>query len=85
MAETNAVEFRGISKSFGATVALADVSLSIEAGHVHALVGENGAGKSTLGKVLAGIIPPDSGELIPGGGNLSLRDSQPGFLSGGKA
>jgi rhamnose transport system ATP-binding protein len=67
MKDEPAVEFRGISKSFGATVALADVSLTIERGNVHALVGENGAGKSTLGKILAGIIPPDSGELMLAG------------------
>lgn len=67
MSDNPAVEFRSISKSFGATVALADVSMSIEHGHVHALVGENGAGKSTLGKILAGIIPPDSGEIMLAG------------------
>ena len=60
---TPAVEFRGVSKSYGATVALHDVSLTVAAGEVHALVGENGAGKSTLGKVLAGIVSPDSGEV----------------------
>lgn len=62
-----AVEFRAITRTFGATVALNGVSLSITAGEVHALVGENGAGKSTLGKVLAGIIPPDSGEVLLAG------------------
>jgi rhamnose transport system ATP-binding protein len=62
-----AVEFRAITRTFGATVALNSVSLSIRAGEVHALVGENGAGKSTLGKVLAGIIPPDSGEVLLAG------------------
>jgi len=62
-----AVEFRGVSKSFGGTVALREVSLSIAAGEVHALVGENGAGKSTLGKVLSGIVPPDAGEILLAG------------------
>lgn len=82
MAETNAVEFRGISKSFGATVALADVSLSIKVGHVHALVGENGAGKSTLGKILAGIIPPDSGELILAGRPESFGSPRQALAAG---
>ena len=52
-----------ISKSFGATVALDNVSLSVATGQVHALVGENGAGKSTLMKVLSGAIKPDSGSI----------------------
>lgn len=82
MADTNAVEFRGISKSFGATVALADVSVSIQVGHVHALVGENGAGKSTLGKVLAGIIPPDSGEVMLAGRPESFGSPRQALAAG---
>ncbi len=54
-------ELVGISKSFGATHALRDVSLQLASGEVHALVGENGAGKSTLVKILAGIHQPDTG------------------------
>lgn len=52
-----------ISKSFGATQALDDVSITLEAGQVHALVGENGAGKSTLFKICAGVIPKDTGQM----------------------
>ncbi len=58
-----AVEFRGISKTYGATVALADIDLEIASGTIHALVGENGAGKSTLGKILAGITASDTGTV----------------------
>jgi ribose transport system ATP-binding protein len=53
----------GLSKSFGATQALADVQLTLKSGEVHALLGENGAGKSTLLKILAGTQSPDSGTL----------------------
>src|ERR1700690_1669781 len=53
----------GIRKSFGATRALASVSLPVEPGEVHALIGENGAGKSTLMKILSGAHRPDSGTM----------------------
>ena len=58
------VEFRGISKRFGATAALTDVSLDLRSGEIHALVGENGAGKSTLVKILAGVHQPDAGTIL---------------------
>jgi rhamnose transport system ATP-binding protein len=58
------VELRGISKRFGATAALTDVSMDLRAGEIHALVGENGAGKSTLVKILAGVHAPDAGTIL---------------------
>ena len=57
----------GISKSFGATQALSDVSLDVPAGRVLALIGENGAGKSTLMKVLSGAHAPDAGTMTLNG------------------
>mgnify|MGYP001523278960 CR=1 FL=1 len=55
---------RDISKRFPGVLALDNVSLSIERGEVHALLGENGAGKSTLMKILSGAYKKDAGEII---------------------
>jgi ABC-type sugar transport system ATPase subunit len=57
------VELIGLTKRFGGIEALARIDVAIEAGTVHALVGENGAGKSTLGKVIGGVLRPDEGEM----------------------
>ncbi|GAB2688385.1 ATP-binding cassette domain-containing protein [Thalassiella azotivora] len=57
------LSLRGVSKRFGAVQALSDVSLDVHAGEVVALVGDNGAGKSTLVKVIAGVHPPDAGQV----------------------
>ncbi|HEY7828400.1 MAG TPA: sugar ABC transporter ATP-binding protein [Candidatus Limnocylindrales bacterium] len=63
MTRTSRAELLGVSKRFGATQALDDVSFAMWPGEVHALVGENGAGKSTLVKILAGIHQPDAGTI----------------------
>ena len=57
------LELRDIKKSFGHTVALDGVTLSLERGEVHALIGENGAGKSTLMNIISGAVQPDKGHL----------------------
>jgi rhamnose transport system ATP-binding protein len=55
--------FDQITKSYGRTLALNEVSFAVERGTVHALVGENGAGKSTLMRILAGMVRPDRGQI----------------------
>ena len=62
-AQTPPIRLVGISKRYSGTKALDDVSLEIEAGKVHALVGANGAGKSTLGKIVGGLVRPDDGHM----------------------
>jgi ribose transport system ATP-binding protein len=63
MAIDDLLTMSNISKRFGATQALRDVSLTVRSGQVLALIGENGAGKSTLMKVLSGAHQPDSGSM----------------------
>jgi ribose transport system ATP-binding protein len=70
------IQIRNVSKRFGATAALSEVSMSVEAGEVHGLLGENGAGKSTLMKVLSGIVTPDAGTVAIGGRDLALGSPQ---------
>jgi ribose transport system ATP-binding protein len=58
------LSFESVTKRFGGTTALRDVSLHLDKGEVLALLGENGAGKSTLIKCLAGIHTPDEGRIL---------------------
>jgi ribose transport system ATP-binding protein len=71
-----------VSKSFGATRALADVSLEARGGEVLALIGENGAGKSTLMKVLSGAVAPDRGVMELAGRPFAPRGPHAGRLAG---
>lgn len=72
-----AVELRDVVKRFGSTTVLSGVSLTCEAGRVHALVGENGAGKSTLLKILSGSVQPDAGTLEVDGRGVNLSKLTP--------
>jgi ribose transport system ATP-binding protein len=64
----------GIRKRFGGTAALDGVDFAVQAGEVHALVGENGAGKSTLMKVLSGAVRPDAGAMRLDGASYEPRN-----------
>jgi len=61
------LELEGVTRRFGALVAVADASLKLQPGEIHAIVGENGAGKSTLLKVAAGVLAPSAGRVSIGG------------------
>jgi ribose transport system ATP-binding protein len=65
-------ELRHVSKEFPGVQALDDVSLSIVAGEIHALVGENGSGKSTFAKCIAGVHQPETGQLFHEGEPVEL-------------
>lgn len=71
-----------VSKRFGHTQALHDVSLTMCAGEVHALMGENGAGKSTLGKVIAGLHRQDAGWVELAGRRLTPGSIDDAFSAG---
>jgi D-xylose transport system ATP-binding protein len=64
MSDTPLLELRGVSKHFGAVIALHEVDFTVYPGCVTALVGDNGAGKSTLIKCVAGIYRIDGGEIF---------------------
>ena len=86
------LELQSVSKHFGGVHALEDVSLAIELGSVHAIVGENGAGKSTLGRIIAGVhsratrsaAARRGADLLPlssRGARPGRRDDRPGALA----
>ncbi|NEH57728.1 ATP-binding cassette domain-containing protein [Rhizobium leguminosarum] len=73
-ADVPVIEAIGLSKGFGATTALVDVSLKAYSGRILALLGDNGAGKSTLIKILSGVFPADRGELRFNGEAIVFRN-----------
>ncbi|MFI3255297.1 MAG: ATP-binding cassette domain-containing protein [Eubacteriales bacterium] len=82
MAEQVLLELKEISKAFPGVQALKDVSLSVRAGTVHALMGENGAGKSTLMKCLFGIYHKDSGSISLEGKEIHFKNSKNALENG---
>ena len=78
----NRVVISGLTRSFGETRALVDATLTLAAGEIHALVGENGSGKSTMIKILSGVLPPDSGELLLDGRGVSFNSPRAAQAAG---
>ncbi|HEU4510743.1 MAG TPA: sugar ABC transporter ATP-binding protein [Pyrinomonadaceae bacterium] len=70
---TPILEMEGVSKRFPGVVALDQVSLTVGAGEIVALIGENGAGKSTLMKILGGAVSPDTGSIKIDGKSVDIR------------
>ena len=77
-----AVELRGIDKRFGRVHANRDVSLAVESGTIHGIVGENGAGKSTLMSILYGFYRADQGEIRVAGQSVAIEDSEDAIAAG---
>ncbi|WP_042776873.1 ATP-binding cassette domain-containing protein, partial [Sinorhizobium fredii] len=63
----------GVSKRYGGVRALENAHLAVEAGRIHAILGENGAGKSTLIKIMAGVVAPDEGRMLLDGQDATFR------------
>ncbi len=68
------LELKHISKQYPAVKANDDVSLTVQPGEIHAILGENGAGKSTLMKIVFGAVQPDSGSIAIDGGEVTIRN-----------
>ena len=77
-----AVQMHGIVKTFGSFCALDHVHLDVEAGTIHAILGENGAGKSTLMNVLYGLYQADEGELYLHGKKVQIKNPSDAIAHG---
>ncbi|HEY7544636.1 MAG TPA: ATP-binding cassette domain-containing protein, partial [Blastocatellia bacterium] len=69
-----AVEMRGVTKRFGDVLANDSITLAVESGSIHAIIGENGAGKSTAMNILYGFYSADSGEILIDGQVRSIEN-----------
>ena len=77
-----AIELRGISKSFGQVHANRNVTIKVEAGTIHGIVGENGAGKSTLMSILYGFYEADGGDIYIDGRKVRIKNSNDAIACG---
>ena len=73
---------RDVSKSYGGVQALKPVSFDVNAGEVHALLGENGAGKSTLIRIMSGLTAPDGGVIEIDGQSIIFRSPRDAVRAG---
>lgn len=76
------LHLRGVSKNFGGVRALIDVDLTVNRHEVVALVGDNAAGKSTLARIVAGVYPPDTGQIQLAGRPVQIPSPQAAFALG---
>jgi len=76
------LEARGVTKRYGANVALKNVTFQVRRGAVNVLIGENGAGKSTLMRLLAGVETADAGEIWMEGRQLAMRSPRDAEAAG---
>jgi ABC-type sugar transport system ATPase subunit len=76
------ISIRSVTKRFPGVVALADVSLDVQPGELHAICGENGAGKSTLMKILSGVIAAFEGEILLGGKPVHFQGTRDAEAAG---
>jgi len=67
----NLLEVRSVTKSFGSLVAVSDVSLNVAPGELRAVIGPNGAGKTTFFNLISGFFPPNAGEIVFDGRNIT--------------
>jgi len=74
------LEIQGLSKHYGSTCAIDDLSLEIRRGEVVGLIGPNGAGKTTTLKCLAGLVKPNSGSILVHSVDITKTSNQPGVL-----
>ena len=77
-----AIELKNISKRFGPVQANRDVSLNVESGTIHGIIGENGAGKSTLMSILYGFYQADSGSIRVQGNEMKINSAHDAITSG---
>ncbi len=79
---TPLLEVQNVSRYFGSVIALKDISMSVNSGEVHALLGDNGAGKSTLIKIFSGVHPPSEGRYLVEGKEVHFSSPREALAAG---